>query len=436
MFTEDSELPIHGIDVKKSGRTPCFPHVRVSKDGSKTTPLNTAENLQALLNGYGYSIKLNKMNLEMEFHRNGMALSDSFESIRSQLISWASVSGLPRECIMDHVYAISEKNSFHPVRYWLEEGRWDGVSRVEQVIDCLNAKDRATAQLVLQHWLIGCIASLYAVPFSSKLVPILVGLQDDMKTTAIKRIFNVFDGALLDGFDLNPDNKDSVLSVIKSWIVELGELERTTKNSQSSLKAFITRASDTIRPPYARTDIRKPRQTNLIGTVNGSGFLKDQTGNSRYASIDLAGIVDIERLNSLLGWHYQNGHIERMQPHLLKQFWLEVKEWYDQGRSWNLSREHVAQLAEKNDQHTDKGRWYDYLLEKHLSLDDQECIKKFVPASFIAQSDNDIDKRETRQIGQALGRLAREGKIRFEDRRSNVRFYELKFPISSDSNYD
>lgn len=435
MFSEDSESPTNDRDVKKPRRTPYFPHVRMSKDKTKATPLNTAENFQALLDFHNCTIKQNRMNLEMEFYRGNNIQTLSFESMRSQLISWASVAGLSRECIADHVYAISEKHSVHPVRNWLENGQWDGITRVEHVISCFNAKDPATAQLVLQHWLIGCVAALYAVPFSSKLVPVIVGAQSDMKTTAIARICNVIDGAFLEGAELNPDNKDSILSVIRTWIVELGELERTSRNSQGGLKAFITRAHDTIRPPYARTDVRKARQTNMIATVNGTGFLKDETGNSRYAVIELAQAVDIESMNSLLGWRYQNGRVQLAQPDLLKQFWLEIKSWYDAGRSWNLSPEHVAQLAQKNDQHSDKGVWYDYLLEKYVTVDEQNCIKKFVPASFVSQSSN-IDRRQTRQIGQALSRLAREGKIRSEDRRSNVKFYELKFPVSSDSCYD
>ncbi len=421
------QLSVFVTDEDKPKRTPYFPDVRKSADGKKITPLNTADNLQTLLRFHGYVVMQNKMNLELEFQQGGKVRNSSFESLRSQLISWSAVSGLSRECGTDHIYALSEKNRYHPVKRWLDQGRWDGKPRVEQVIDCLNAKDPATAKMVLQHWFIGCVASLYEEKFSSKLVPILVGEQSDMKTTALHRMCHVFDGAYLGGAGLNPDSKDSVLTVIRSWIVELGELDQTSRNNQSSLKAFITRSEDVIRPPYARTDIRKPRQTNLIATVNGSGFLKDETGSSRYATIELASVVDIERLNTLLGWQYYNGRTELKNPTLLKQFWLEVKSWYDAGLSWNLSREQVAQLAIKNDEHLERGQWYDVLVEKYVNVDDSNCRRMFVTALTVCEQCGS-DKRNTRLIGQALSRLAREGKIRMELRRSNVKYYELKFP--------
>ena len=70
----------------------------------------------------------------------------------------------------------------------------------------------------------------------------------------------------------------SKISQLKSQI-ELGELERSTKNSQGALKAFISKEVDTVRPPYSRVDVKKPRQSHFIATVNETDFLKDQTGN-------------------------------------------------------------------------------------------------------------------------------------------------------------
>ncbi len=421
------QLSVEATSGEKQKRTPYFPDVKKSADGKKITPLNTADNLQALLRFHGYNVMQNQMNLEVEFQLGGHVQNISFESLRSRLISLSAVSGLSRECGSDHIYALSEQNRYHPVKRWLGKEQWDGRPRVEQVIDCLNAKNPVTAKMVLKHWLIGCVASLYEEKFSSKLVPILVGDQSDMKTTALTRICDVTNGAYLEGAEINPDQKDSVLSAIRSWIVELGELDRTSRNNQSSMKAFITRREDVIRPPYARSDIRKPRQTNLIATVNGSGFLKDATGNSRYAVIELATVVDIERLNRLLGWHYDNGRVQQKNPRLLKQFWLEVKSWYDAGDSWNLSREQVAQLAQKNDEHSDKGLWYEVLVEKYVNVDDSNCRKMFVTALTVCEQCGS-DKRNTRLIGQALSRLAKEGKIQMEVRRSNVKYYELKFP--------
>ena len=402
-----------------------FPDTLTTKNGDSKT-LNTAENLAAMTEYLGYTCQKNAMTLEIEVVKDNELVYDNIESIKSELISWSQRMGLPKVAIDDHIVAIVDKNSVHPVKNWLDKGGWDGVNRVERVISCFNAKSPDMAKLVLEHWLTGCVASLYEELFSSKLVPVIQGLQSFMKTSAISRMCSVVPNAFLEGAELNPDNKDSVLSVIKSFVTELGELERTSKHNQGSLKAFITKQKDTVRPPYGRTDIHKPRQTSLIATVNGTDFLKDETGSSRYAVIELVEAVDIDELNRLLGWQYNNGRLKLSTPEYLKQFWLEVKNGYDKGNGWNLTSEQVSAIALTNDQHTDKGSFYEFLLERYVYIDDVCTKTRLFKAGEICQLEN-IDTRYSRQVGQALKRLASEGKIKSQKGRCNATYYELKF---------
>ncbi|WP_082633162.1 VapE domain-containing protein [Lacimicrobium alkaliphilum] len=421
-----------GSSTVRSCTKPDFPDFSTSCKG-KTTLLNTAENLEAMIEHLGYRVQRNAMNLELEVTKNNEVIFTSFDALRSNLVGWCGRFGLPKIAIDDHLSAIAEENCVHPVAKWLEDGNWDGTNRVEKVISCLNAKNPGDAKVVLQHWLIGCVASLYEADFSSKLVPIIQGDQSFMKTTAIKRICSVVSGAFLEGAELNPDVKDSVLSVIKSWVVELGELERTSRNSQGSLKAFITRQIDTVRPPYARIDVQKPRQTHLIASVNGTNFLKDDSGNSRYVVIELKEAVDIKQLNYLLGWSYEQGRIQLQEPNKLKQFWLEVKHCYESGKSWNLTPDQVAQFALNNDKHADKGGWYEILLDRYVLVDDEACTKRLFKATDICDLEK-IDKRFVRQVGQALTRLVAEGKIQSQKGRANATYYELKLSRSRDKN--
>lgn len=420
-----------GIYQHQEGKAKCdrwfmeFPDVTTSRNGNEKV-LNTAENLAAMLKHLGYTIQKNAMTLEIEVTSFDEPRFCSLDSIKSNLISWSQRLGLPKVAIDDHIVALAEKNSVHPIKSWLDSGEWDGVKRVSKVISCLNAKSNDFAELILKKWLTGCVASLYEETFSSKLVPVLQGEQSFMKTSAISRICSVVENAFLEGAELDPDNKDSVLSVIKSFVVELGELERTSKNSQGSLKAFITKSKDTVRPPYGRTEIHKQRQTSLIATVNGTDFLKDETGSSRYAVIELDEAINIDELNKLLGWSYQNGRIRLASPELLKQFWLEIKDYYDHGHSWNLSHEQVKSISVTNEQHTDKGNYYEFLLERYVCVDDDVIEIRYFKAGEICQLEG-IDKRFVRQVGQALKRLASEGKIETEKRRSNATYYGLKF---------
>ncbi len=386
---------------------PEFPHVRYKESGQQI-PLCTADNLKALLKSNGYEAKFNKMTLEADIFKDNMCM-DKPDIVRSELVSLTSIYSLPKSAIDEHFNAIASENSYHPIADWLD-GEWDSVPRVEAVLNCLKAKNPTLSNIVLLHWLVSCVACLFVRNFKSKLVPVLQGEQSFKKTAFVERIANVMPSAFLEGAELNPDNKDSVLSVIRSWIVELGELERSTKNCQGALKAFVTRACDTVRPPYARTDIKKDRQTNLIATVNGTDFLKDETGNTRYAVIELVGETDMDTLNKILGWEYKvTGELTLKEPENLRQFWLEVKhKFMVEHHPWMLSPEIQAQVSQESAQYVDKGNWYN-VLNDHL----EECTGKareWLSTKQVCEHIN-ADPSKGSVIGKALNQLAKDGKL-------------------------
>lgn len=385
-----------------------FPDIKIGGNGQSIV-LNTAENLNALLELSGYEVRINKMNLEPELLHSGVCIG-SPDIIRSKLISLSSVCGLPKAAIDDHLAAIAQANSYHPVVDWLDGYEWDKESRVDKVIACLRSKDDELTTIVLKRWLSGCMASLLIPNYKNKLVPVLAGLQSYRKTAFVERICSVLTDAFLEGAELNPDNKDSILSCIRSWIVELGELERTTAHSQGGLKAFITRSVDTVRPPYARTDIKKPRQTNLIATVNGTSFLKDQTGNSRYAVIELIEQTDMDTLNELLGWEYKStGEIKLVDENKLRQFWLEVRHLLEvEGYSWNLTSEEQAKVSEQTEMFVDKGDYYATLKDYLADFKDNErrwCTSTQV-CSLVG-----IHASKSNMVGKALAMLTQEESI-------------------------
>lgn len=386
---------------------PEFPHVRYKESGQQV-PLCTADNLKALLKSNGYEAKFNKMTLEADIFKDNMCM-DKPDIVRSELVSLTSIYSLPKSAIDEHFNAIASENSYHPIADWLDE-EWDSVPRVDTVLNCWKAKNPTLSNIVLLHWLVACVACLFVRNFKSKLVPVLQGEQSFKKTAFVERVANVMPSAFLEGAELNPDNKDSVLSVIRSWVVELGELERSTKNCQGALKAFVTRACDTVRPPYSRTDIKKDRQTNLIATVNGTDFLKDETGNTRYAVIELVGETDMDTLNKILGWEYKaTGELTLKEPENLRQFWLEVKhKFMVEHHPWMLSPEIQAQVSQESAQYVDKGNWYN-VLNDHL----EECTGKareWLSTKQVCEHIN-ADPSKGSVIGKALNQLAKDGKL-------------------------
>ncbi|WP_338364649.1 VapE domain-containing protein [uncultured Pseudoalteromonas sp.] len=428
----------YGIDLPQNTvlDRPRFTDLKEDSKGNVRV-LNTNQNLADLAQFCSLGFRLNMMTFNNEVcDMLGNLIADSYDSINSKLISAANIYGLPEKAITTHLVALCEETKYHPVKLYLDGEKWDGKERVSAVIRCLNAKHEALADTILKHWLVGCVASLYEKNFNSKLVPVLQGDQSFRKTAFVSRFAEIIPHAFLEGAALNPDDKDSVLSCIRSFIVELGELERTSKNSQGSLKAFITNKVDTVRPPYARLDIKKPRQTHFIATVNGSEFLKDETGSSRFAVIEMEQAANMNKLNELLGWHYDGtGSLKQIDESQLKQFWLEVKQLYLDGHGWMLKDHHLEQIALVNDSYQDKGFAYGYIYDNYIApasmidfaneIDRPQCINGWFTAGELTYEDKKLSSHSRIIVGKALTQLSREGFLELKKAGGNKTRYKL-----------
>jgi hypothetical protein len=395
--------------------------------GPTGRPIKTSANLCALIQFQAWSPRYNLMTGEPELAgADGERLGGSEAGQRSALVDACQLAGVSDAVIEEHLIAICERHSYHPVRHWLERGApWDGIPRINAVIATLNAANPAYASAVLHAWLVGCVAALYQPRWNSKLVPVVTGAQSYRKSAWINRLAAVVPGSTLD-CSINPDRPDDVRRAVSAWIVELAELESTTKHESGSLKAFLTRESDCFRLPYARSMTTKKRQSSFIATVNGTDFLRDTTGNTRFAVIELAAAADVDRLNTILGWSWNAGRLSQADPEQLRQFWLEVLALYESGVSWFLDDATAALAASENDAHTDKGPYYEVIYHHHLS-------RPLASSEWLTASELCARHGEKLSVasnwGKALRVLASEGKLQSRRVRSNRTEYLL--PVDS-----
>lgn len=389
----------------------------------KGKPLKTSANLWAIFRHKGWIYRYNTMIATPELMTaEGRRLGKTDEGQRSALVDACQRAEVPDAAIDEHLIALCQLNSYHPVRKWLEAGpKWDEVRRVDAVLATLNAAEPDYAASVLRPWLVGCVAALYEQRWLSKLVPVLVGGQSFKKSAWVNRLAAVVAGSTLD-CSIDPSKSDDVRRAVSAWIVELAELETTTRHEAGALKAFITRDVDRFRIPYAKSFTEKPRQTGFIATVNGTDFLKDQTGNARFAVIEMAGAADLDHLNELLGWCWDAGRQSQTAPELLRQFWLEVKADYDAGASWYLDEATSKQATTANDSHTDKGPHYETIVDRHLARPMRS--NRWFTAADLCEYHLEKPAMAGR-YGRALTMLEKEGRIESRPARSGRKEYRL-----------
>lgn len=310
--------------ISKSVLIENLPDWHRNKEGVAIRPMQTTDNLKAVMRLFGWCApRFNEMTKKVELTKIGLidGRHDQSNAALVLLGDDAIRSGLSREGLLDLVETIGGENSYHPCKEWVESQPWDGVSRLEIFYDTLVLVDPTKAQLrakLVDGWMLqGIGALLEPNGIAAQGVLTVVAPQARNKTRWVASLCPV-PGAVRTGMHIDPLNKDSVFAASGAWITEAGELDTTTRKADvGALKAFFTRSLDILRPPYAKRENEYKRRTVFVGTVNGTGFLHDTTGNRRY-------------------WTIAVDRCDLLEPAQMQQVWAEYLQKYQQGERWFL----------------------------------------------------------------------------------------------------
>lgn len=192
----------------------------------------------------------------------------------------------------------AEKFRYHPVRDFLKTLEWDGVNRLDTwLTDYAGVDDNAYTRAVGCKTLIGAVARVFnpGIKFDTMLV--LEGEQGIGKSTLI----SILGGEWYGDIGITDSDKDTIDAMRGNWIIEVSEMVCSRKVETDKLKSFLSRTTDRVRLAYRRNAEDYPRQSIFIGTINpeeGSGYLKDVTGNRRFWPV-VCHKVDFEGLREV-----------------------------------------------------------------------------------------------------------------------------------------
>jgi predicted P-loop ATPase len=180
-------------------------------------------------------------------------------------------------------------------------------------------------------------------------IVILEGKQGTGKSTALRLLFEPFFSDDLSELG----TKDAQMQMNGIWCLEIAELTSMRKAEQERVKAFVSRSTDRIRPPYARPLIEAKRQCVLIGTTNSDQYLKDETGARRFWPVR-CGEINLDAIKQ-----------DR------DQLWAEAVRLYDGGVPWWLtSNQDIAEAKGQQAERYVEDPWTDcveaYVRDKHM----------------------------------------------------------------------
>jgi hypothetical protein len=383
----------------------------------KGQPQNTIENTAHLLREYGIAVAYNQIGKEVEIGIPGRSFSIDNRAGNCMAVigSLCARNRLPKTDLGDHLAVIADTNPRNPAAEWILSVPWDGRDRLGELVRTLDPVDYDLALILLRRWMIGAVAcALNADGMSMQGALVLTGAQGVGKTTWFATLAGGDKELFKEGAQLNPDDKDSVKGALSHWIVELGELDATFRKADiAALKAFITKDRDEIRLPYARASSRFPRRTALCATVNEKKYLRDDTGNRRYWSIDCG--------PGLIGMHDVD----------VAQVWAQIVADYRRGEQHRLTPEEMARLNDANESFAEVNPIEEMLRSKFDWSEWIRPIRMTATEALIAIGYDKPNRQQTRDAGVILRKLTGG-----EPRKSNGReVYELPRRVSADGTY-
>jgi predicted P-loop ATPase len=187
-----------------------------------------------------------------------------------------------KEKFWDGVTDYARRNSFHPVRDYLDRLRWDGVPRLDGWLSRYGGAEASAYSVA-----VGTIPLIAAVrrvrepgcKFDELLV--LEGAQGVDKSTAL-RVLAVRDEWFVDDLPIGADSKVVMEQISGCWIAEFAEMKGMKSSEVENVKSMVARQIDKARMAYGRAVTERPRQCVFFGTTNADEYLRDSTGNRRF----------------------------------------------------------------------------------------------------------------------------------------------------------
>lgn len=251
-----------------------------------------------------------------------------------------------RQVIDDALVEVMRTHSIHPIQDYLDSLKWDGVKRAERLfIDFLRAEDSQYVMDVTRTWLKAAVARVRVPGIKYDSCIVLSGPQGIGKSTILSKL----GGQWFNDSVVSFQGKEAMEQLQGSWIIELSEMQASTKADNDMIKAFISRQTDKFRAPYGRRTEEYPRQCVFAATTNDSIFLKDRTGGRRFLPIFCQGKA-VRPLSDLDGAY-------------IDQVWAEVNAMYEADNALYLPSESEKTARELQEAHTEGGEKLGLVLE-------------------------------------------------------------------------
>ena len=183
-------------------------------------------------------------------------------------------------------------------------------------------------------------------------------------------------------------DKDSLITLATSFIINMDELSTLSRTELNSLKSVISKDKVNLRLPFAKRATTMWRRANFVGSTNKDEFLTDETGSVRWLCFELTGKIDFsyrEKINI--------DHIYR-----------QAIELYLKGFKYELNREEIEENERINVRHQEISLEYE-LISKYFYASTKVDGGDFMTSTDITiyiNKEHSNYRLSKNQVGKAL----------------------------------
>ncbi len=346
-------------------------------------PLDNLQSMELkLLTFLGSRIRFNQLKQRVEL--NGSELS--VETIKKW---WSNMFNevQRKEDILEVLIDYSRKNSYHPVKEYMEGLRAKPLPTVDfsRLANWIFGTENELYNLYLKKQLIGAIARLYQPGCKVDTVLVLQGSQGIGKSSFLQSLAlksEWFDDSLSAS---NLSDKDEKMKIHHSWILELAELEGLFRRKEvAQVRALISSSHDKIRLPYCPKITEMARQSTFWASVNSSEFLVDSEGNRRFMVIPVASI-------------------RRLTQDEVDAIWLAALTDYESGETWWLN-EVEQELQRRENKGFEESDIWQSIIETYLDGREKITVTEILQNAIQMDTERH-GRRESDRVVKALKQL-------------------------------
>lgn len=242
-----------------------------------------------------------------------------------------------KQALLDANDLAMSQRTFHPVREWLESLEWDGTERLDaMLIDYLGAEDNELTRAMTRKHFTAAVARVMRPGCKYDYILTLIGPQGIGKSTLVKTM----GGDWFNDSLTSIEGKEGMEQIRGKWLIEFGELTNYKKSTSEAYKAFISKQEDSYRPAYGRKVEIYPRQCVFFATTNEPAFLKGDTGNRRFWTVECDRDVICRDV-----W--------KDLPKEREQLWAEAVHRYREGEQLYLPRQLERAAQQRQEEHNE-----------------------------------------------------------------------------------